>query len=69
MKIKTKSFTLFFILIILAVVAMVFIPFLGIWCINTLFSVSILYTWKNWVAFFLLSFVINMMSNIAFKFK
>jgi hypothetical protein len=69
MKIKTKSFALYFILIVLAVVAMVFMPFLGIWCINTLFNVSILYTWKNWVAFFLLFFVINIMSNMAFKSK
>ena len=57
MKFKTSSTIGFLLIIVVAVLAMLVIPFLGIWCINTLFSVAIAYTWKNWVAFFLLLFV------------
>ena len=69
MKIKIKSTIFYFFIIIIAVVAMVFTPFLGIWCINTLFDAAILYTWKNWVAFFLLFVVFNIMSNLNLKSK
>ncbi len=57
MKFKTSSALGFLLILVIAVIAMLTLPFLGIWCINTLFSVTIAYTWKNWVAFFLLLFV------------
>lgn len=69
MKIKITSIVFYFFIIIIAVVAMVFTPFLGIWCINTLFGAAIAYTWKNWVAFFLLFFVFNIMLNFKIQSK
>jgi putative Mn2+ efflux pump MntP len=59
-KIKTKSYTAFFFILLLGICLMVIAPFLGIWSINTLFSVSIAYTWKNWCAFMLLLFILKL---------
>lgn len=43
--------------------ALAFFPFLFIWALNGLFSLSIAYTWTNWfyavVLFFLLRFSIT----------
>ena len=56
----TLSFTL---LLLLAAFALAFLPFLFIWALNGLFSLSIAYTWMNWfyavVLFFLLRFSIT----------
>jgi hypothetical protein len=54
MKLKTKSASLFLLLLLLSIVFIVITPFVGIWCLNTLFGFAIAYTWKNWVALFLL---------------
>ena len=53
-----NPFVLF--LIFSAIVAfLIAIPFVGIWSLNTLFGFSIVYSWKNWVAFFVLSIILN----------
>lgn len=56
----TLSFTL---LLFLAAFAIAFFPFLFIWALNGLFSLTIQYTWMNWfyavVLFFLLRFSIT----------
>ena len=64
---KIKSTPAFIALILFVICGMIAFPFIGIWCINTLFGVVIAYTWKNWVAFFLLVWVLNISLTIKSK--
>lgn len=58
---KTLLFNPFVLFLIFsAIVAfLIAVPFAGIWSLNTLFEFSIAYSWKNWVAFFILSVILN----------
>lgn len=47
-------------LIVLAVVlVLVFVPLIGIWALNTLFSLGIAYTFKTWLAMLILDVFIG----------
>jgi hypothetical protein len=41
------------------IVAIVFTPFIGIWAVNTLFGLGILYTFKTWLAALILGAIIS----------
>jgi hypothetical protein len=56
------------VLILLVLAILVLLPFGLIWSINTLFSLSIAYTIKNWLAAILLIIIMGGKSNgITFK--
>lgn len=38
------------ILVLLWILAIIFLPLMGIWSLNTLFALTIAYTWKTWLA-------------------
>lgn len=41
------------------IAAIVFTPFVGIWALNTLFGLGILYTFKTWLAALVLGAIIS----------
>lgn len=53
-------------LLIAAIVIIValLVPFAGIWALNTLFGLGILYTFKTWLAALVLSMILNPTVNI-----
>jgi hypothetical protein len=61
---------LMFILFVLAIVGTIFVfmPLAGIWSLNTLFSLSIPYTFDTWCAAFIITAVLNG-SGLTFRSK
>ena len=64
---KIKSTPIWIALILFVICGIITFPFIGIWCINTLFGLAITYTWKNWFAFLLLVCVLNTSLKIKYK--
>jgi hypothetical protein len=48
-----------FILTLFAISTAVFLPFVTIWSINTLFGLAIAYTFKTWLASLVLGFLVG----------
>lgn len=54
----------FLFLIVIILFCIVFVPFIQIWAINTLFKTTIEYSWLNWFCILLLNSSITANRNI-----
>lgn len=50
MEINLSDSDKFLIKLIAGAILVSFAPFVSIWCLNTLFEVTIAYSWQNWFA-------------------
>jgi len=55
------------ILIVFAVLGVAFGPLAGIWALNTLFGLTIAYTFKTWLAAIVLAVIIGSTSKMSRK--
>ena len=54
-----------FFVIVLAILVIIFAPFLGIWCINTMWDVNNPYDFWHWLAAFVMSGALGWAINWA----
>jgi hypothetical protein len=63
---KTSDAIFILLLIIVAAILLIFMPFVQIWAINTLFKTTIEYSWLNW---FTISILNASIKNISWERK
>lgn len=56
---NTRTMALIFLLAVLVVTAVVFVPMLLIWAVNTLFKTGIPVNWDTWAAMLLITAILS----------
>jgi hypothetical protein len=55
------------IILLIGLLGMIVFPFVGIWSLNTLFGLNIVYGWKTWLAWMGLFITLNLSLSVRHR--